>query len=90
MHDYEDDNDIDDDDIDDDNDYGDDDIDDDDDQDELGFWSCGRRHLLPATVIFWPSNIQYEIFSPGNTQCDMIYNTTRYTIFQPGNMQYAM
>ena len=56
MHDYDDDDDIDDDD------YGGDDIDDDDDQDELGFWSCGRRHLLPATVIFWPSNIQYEIF----------------------------
>ena len=83
MHDYDDDDDIDDDD------YGGDDIDDDDDQDELGFWSCGRRHLLPATVIFWPSNIQYEIFLPGNTQCDIICDTIRYTIFQPGNMQYA-
>ena len=77
--DYDDDGDIDDDDydddVDDDNDYDDGDDIDDDDQDELGFWSCGRRHLLPATVIFWPSNMQYEIFSPGNTQCDIIYDT---------------
>ena len=77
--DYDDDGDIDDDDydddVDDDNDNDDGDDIDDDDQDELGFWSCGRRHLLPATVIFWPSNMQYEIFSPGNTQCDIIYDT---------------
>ena len=47
-------------------DNGGDDGDDGDDEDGLGFWSCGRRHLLPATVIFWPSNM---------LQVYLIYNT---------------
>ena len=58
-----------------------------DDQYELGFWSCGRIHLLPATVIFWPSNIHTQCNTSQCVQCNM--KTMQYNMQNDTN-NYAI